>query len=302
VDPRQRYLELNERVFDLYIEDRPDDALQLIAEAPPELSAWRAELAYLSACLNGARGRPQQALQVLEDAAAEGDWWDPSVLGGDDDLAELRDLPAYDSLLAVSVDHWRRANEATDRSGDLLTRPPGSARGLVVALHGAEENASDAVVAWSPAVHLGYAVLAVRSSQRTSPNYRTWPDEDRAAAEIDEAVGRLPDELGRLPVIAAGFSAGGRVALRWALTARPFSVAGVIAVAPAIRPDTIPADPAGPLAPAQLVVGADDDLLADVRTAADRLEPAGFALDVVPGLAHGFPADFPNRLGSWLGA
>ena len=49
-------------------------------------------------------------------------------------------------------------------------------------------------------------------------------------------------------------------------------------------------------------MGADDDLLDDVRTAADGLESAGFVLDVVPGVAHGFPADFPNRLGSWLGA
>ena len=302
MDPRQRYHELNERVFDLYLDDRHDDALRLIAEAPSELAPWRAELAYLSACLNGASGRPEQALQVLEDAAAEGDWWDPSVLGGDDDLAELRSLPAYDSFLAVSVDRWRRANAAIDRSGDVLVRPTEPARGLVVALHGAEENASDAVVAWSAAAYVGYAVLAVRSSQRTSPNYRTWPDEERAAYEIGEAMERLPAELSGLPVVAAGFSAGGRVALRWALTARPSRVAGVITVAPAIRPDAIPTEPIGPLAPARLVVGADDDLLDDVSAAARVLEPAGFALDVVPGLAHGFPVDFSKRLGTWLSA
>jgi len=92
------------------------------------------------------------------------------------------------------------------------------------------------------------------------------------------------------------------VALRWALTARPSAVAGVIAVAPAIRPDAIPTGPVGPLAPARLVVGADDDLLDDVSAAARVLEPAGFALDVVPGLAHGFPVDFSNRLGTWLSA
>jgi predicted esterase len=300
VDRRQRYRELNDRVFGLYAAGRQDEALGLIADSGSELAAWRAELAYLSACLHGSTGRPDAALAALESAAAAGDWWDPSVLDADDDLAEMRGLPGYDALAKASTDQWRRAHKETDRAGDRLVEPADPARGVLVALHGAEEDADDAVAAWGSASRSGYAVLAVRSSQRMSPNYRTWPDQARAVAELSEAVQLLAPGLRALPVVAAGFSAGGRVALTWALSSRPSPVAGVLAVAPAIAPDALPAVPATGLAPARILVGADDDLVDVVSAAGERLRPSGFGLDVVPGLGHDFPADFADRLADWL--
>jgi predicted esterase len=300
VDLRQRYRDLNDRVFGLYAAGRPDEALGLIADAGSDLAPWRAELAYLSACLHGSAGRPDAALATLESAAAAGDWWDPSVLDADDDLAEMRGLPGYDALAKASTGRWQRAHEETDRAGDRLVEPAEPARGVLVALHGAEEDAGDAVAAWGSATSSGYAVLAVRSSQRTSPNYRTWPDQDRAVAELSEAVELLAPRLRALPVVAAGFSAGGRVALAWALSGRPSPVAGVLAVAPAIALDALPTEPATGLDPARILVGAEDDLLDDVSAVGERLRPSGFGLDVVPGLGHSFPADFSDRLADWL--
>jgi dienelactone hydrolase len=300
VDPVHAYRELNEQVFRLYAAGRQDEALRLLDAVDDALAPWQAELAYLRACIHGSLGQPDRAVAALEAAAAEGAWWDPAVLAGDDDLADTRELPAFGPLLEVVAERWRAAHAERDRDGDRLAMPDGPVRGVLIALHGAEEDADDAMLTWRSATESGHAVLAVRSSQRTSPNYRTWPDGERAAAEIADAYAGLPVEVRSLPVIAAGFSAGGRVALRWALTGEPFAAAGVIAVAPAIAVDALPTPLPAALDPARLLVGADDDLAGDVAAVADRLASAGFVLDVFSGLGHAFPVDFRSRLAALL--
>ena len=297
----ETYRALSDSIFSLYAEGDQRAALALLDDLHPDLLPWQAELAHLKACLHGALGEDAEALATLETAHAAGAWWDPAILVDDDDLESLVDNPAFASLVESSRARWVLANADLDRSGDRLALPTGSPRGLLVALHGAEEDAGDAMVAWSAAVENGFAVLAVRSSQRTSPAYRSWPDQTRAAAEIADALGALPPGVRSLPVVAAGFSAGGRVALRWALSAEPCAVAGVIAVAPAVSGDLEQAG-VGALDPAVVVVGGDDDLVHDGVAAGEVLRAVGFRTDVVPGVGHCFPDDFPQRLKAALGS
>jgi predicted esterase len=166
---------------------------------------------------------------------------------------------------------------------------------VVVALHGAGQTAARAAADWAAVLDHGYALVCVESSRRMSPMYRTWPERDRATEDIARALGELPAELRGLPLIAAGFSAGGRAALDWALTAAPTRATGVLVVAPALR--ELPAEAAGPLAPAEVLIGTDDELLEVVDAAAGRLTGFGLSIHRVPALEHEFPADF----GAWLG-
>ena len=304
INPREQYRTLSDTVFRLYAEHRRSEAIDLITESSAELQPWRAELAHLTACLLGSLGNHNEALDTLATAHAAGSWWDPRILVDDDDLAGLREIGRFTGLVESSRGRWERANADQDRSGDRLGLPAAAPRGLVLALHGAEEDADDAMAAWGSATSNGFAVLAIRSSQLTSPRYRSWPDPQRAAAEIAEARRLLPDQLRSLPAVAAGFSAGGRVALQWALSADPFPVSGVIAVAPAASAGTLPPRASrDQLSPALIIVGADDELAEDVVGLAEELDsgPSGhFTLDVVPGLGHGFPDDFPARLAAGL--
>jgi len=299
----ETYRRLSDSVFRLYEDDRQREALTLLAGAGPDLQPWRAELAHLRACLHGSLGEHDRALDALRIAHAAGDWWDPDVLEDDDDLAGLRGRPDFEHLVASSRARWHKANARPDRAGDRLVLPDADPRALLVALHGAEEDADDAVSAWGAMTALGLAVLAVRSSQRTSPRYRSWPDPLRAAQEVGEAHAVLPDRLRSLPIVAAGFSAGGRIALRWSLSADPVPVRGVVAVAPALSVEDLgePVVPSG-LRPAVLVVGADDDLAQDVTALAERLRGSGFTLDVVPGVGHRVPDDLAARLAPALDA
>ncbi|NYV78855.1 alpha/beta fold hydrolase, partial [Streptomyces sp. UH6] len=71
------------------------------------------------------------------------------------------------------------------------------------------------------------------------------------------------------------------------------TVAGVVAVAPAVSVDELPGTRAVPV-PVHLVVGADDDLLDDVRALAGHLP--GCLLDVVEGAGHEVPAEAVRRV------
>nr|WP_238351646.1 phospholipase [Kribbella shirazensis] len=300
----------------LYNEHRYRAAVELLDAESDGLEVWTAELAHLKACLLGAAGDTDESLRVLLDASTAGAWWRPEILTEDDDLAALRDRPEFPELVAVS-----KARVADEPVRPLITLPAGrrSGRpesasaaagpvaGVVVALHGAGQRAEHARRDWAAVVELGYALVCVQSSYRMSPMYRTWPDPEQARADIARALAELPAELAQpavegapgaglqpadgLPIVAAGFSAGGRVALDWALTGQPTPVDGVLAMAPALRqlPET-----GRPLSPATIWIGTDDDLLEVVDEAADRL--TGFTIERIQGLGHTFPADFTARL------
>lgn len=302
MDARSRYRRLNDEVFALYVAARQRDALRLIADRPDALAPWSAELAHLAACLHGSLGEHQAALDVLRDAASDGAWWDPGVLYEDGDLCGVRELSEFGTLVESSRSRWREHTAADDRSGDLLAEPRDPARAVLVALHGSEQDADDAIAAWQPALRCGLAVYAVQSSQRASPRYRHWRDPERAAGELASVRETLPEHLRALPVVAAGFSAGGRIALRWAVGGAPHAVSGVIAVAPAIAPQDLPAADARPLSPARILIGSEDDLLDGVAQVADRLREEGVSIEVVPALGHDLPADFPDRLTMLLNA
>ncbi|MER7244293.1 phospholipase [Kribbella sp. NPDC000426] len=294
MDQTTRYDALVDRAEVLYEAERYGEALELVTAESGGLEPWFAELAHLKACLLGAGGDADAALRALQEASAAGAWWAQGILVDDDDLAGLRGRPEFEELVAVSA-----ARVSDDPVPALIAAPDGPAVGVVVALHGAGQTAAHARQDWAGVLDRGYALICVQSSQRMSTNYRTWPDPEHAASDIRHAMDVLPVELHDVPMIAAGFSAGGRAALNWALTAQPMPVVGVLALAPALR--ELPATAARKLSPATIWIGTDDDLLEVAEGAADKLESFGCTIERIPGLGHTFPADFDERLGDLAG-
>ncbi len=288
--PESRYDQLTDRVAALYDEGLQQVALDLLDAAEPDLQPWAAELAHLRACLHGSLGESTEALTALQQASDAGGWWDEGILTDDDDLAALRPLPAFQRLVALSRDR-----KITSQDAPPIELPTQAAPcGVVVALHGAGQRASHVMRDWAGVLDLGYALVGVESSQLMSPMYRTWPDPVEAAADIARALTHLPTELRELPLIAAGFSAGGRVAIDWATSADPTPVAGVVVLAPALR--VVPDKAHGPLSPASILIGTEDDLLEVVDDAGKQLAGLGFTVDRLPGLGHEIPQDLAVRL------
>jgi predicted esterase len=307
--PEDRYDHLTDRISTLYDEGLQPVALDLLDAADPDLEPWAAELAHLRACLLGSIHETTEALTTLQKASAAGAWWAEEILTEDDDLAALQYLPAFQQLVASS-----RARRVTSEDPPLIQLPSdatqadgagaprraadalGTVRpcGVVVALHGAGQRAGHAMRDWAGVLELGYALVGVESSQLMSPMYRTWPDPAEAAKDIARALDQLPTQLQGLPLIAAGFSAGGRVALNWAVEADPVPAAGVVVLAPALR--GLPEKALSALSPASILIGTADDLLEVVDNAEGQLAGLGFTVDRLPGLGHEFPQDLVERL------
>jgi predicted esterase len=290
-----RYEQLTDRLLALYHEGKQREALELLDPADPDLAPWAAELAHFEACMHGSLGDPESALDVLLRASAAGAWWHHSLLVGDDDLAALREEPEFKQLVELS--RGRTVNDQPAWTIDL----PDAGRpvtGVVVALHGTGQRATRAAKVWAAVVELGYALVCVDSSQLISPQFRTWADRDLVVKDLTAALDALPDELRGLPVIAAGFSSGGRAALDWALTAEPTAVRGVIVLAPSLG--ELPVTAAGLLSPATIIVGTEDHTLAGIDRDADQLAAFGFAIDRIPGLGHTAPEDLDSRLKTLL--
>jgi predicted esterase len=292
--------ELEAEVFRLYGEGRYDEAVELLRNAEPELAPWRSDLAHLAACLLAAAGRPIEALQELQAALASGAWWHPRILVEDDDLAPLAELDGFAGLVAEA--RVRAESDPDMEVEPIVRRPSREPRGVLVALHGAGEDATDAANAWQPAVELGWVVLAVVSTQRNTPTYRSWPDASVGARDVKAALAALSDSERKLPLTLVGFSAGGRQAMLSAFGGDP-AVVGFVAMAPAIRVEHLTDELlAGRTAGTMLLGDDDDDVGPDAVAVYERLRSADEAVELVriPGLGHEFPTDFSRYLSDVL--
>jgi uncharacterized protein len=116
---------------------------------------------------------------------------------------------------------------------------------------------------------------------------------DEGDGEIDDALAVVAEGLRRWPAARfwlAGFSFGGRVALRAAARRAPGNPAGLVTVAPALtRFASGPADVPMPECPWLVVLGDADELIPADETVAlvSALVPAP-TLDLLPGVGHFF--------------
>lgn len=293
-----RYRALDEAVTHLYEGGHFAEALAVLDREAPGLPQRRADTAHLTACLLAVDGRPEEALRALSDALADGAWWSPVILTEDDDLAGLRALPGFASLVRESAARHARANGVP--LPPVVRRPRTAPRGLLVALHGADQDAAQAARDWGAAVESGFVVVAVDSSQRSTPRYRSWPDTGVALRDVTTALAGVDEADGDLPLLAAGFSAGGRIAVLWALSDAPVRPSGFLAVGPALTPEHL-----GPVrreVRGRILLGEHDDVAPGVVGAHERLIATGddVVLETLPRLGHALPPDLPARLPALL--
>ncbi|HEX4700223.1 MAG TPA: alpha/beta hydrolase [Actinomycetes bacterium] len=297
-DPRtaeSRYDALFATVFPLYQQGRYVDALARLDEDPGDLAEWSAMVTEIRACLLALTGRIDAALATLQGGLDAGEWWDPHMLDRDPDLAKARDLPGYDAVLRESGARAAAYNSAASPGPPVVVHPAGTARGVLVVLHGSGGRPAKTAEQWSAAGRAGVVVLAARSSHRTTPATASWVDESTAARDLRSALDHLDADTAALPVIAAGFSAGGRAALQWVVAADPVPVHGAVLVAPSLLAEQVPQEIESPLHGLALV-GGDDPMGVGMLTRGDALRRAGLVIEELPGVGHAYPDDFDARL------
>lgn len=245
-------------------------------------------------------GEREEALSTLEQALDAGCWWSPLSLRRDPDLAPVRGDERFNCVVEASEQRWR-AGFGDDPELSMLS-PVGAATGvLVVALHGSHAFSLDDFVAqWEPLTSLGIALVVPRSTQAAnSDGGATWDDRGRMERDVQLAFERARERFATTRVVIGGFSAGGQSAITTAVLGRPtIDPVGFIAVGAPVDPEIEHAlEQADSSLRGWIVVGDEDWTLDGCLALSERARTIGlpWRIDVVPGVGHAIPDDFPAR-------
>jgi dienelactone hydrolase len=297
--------ELTDRLGSMYAAGAFDRALSELDEHAPTHPDHDVDVAHLRACFLSLTGRPAEAVAVLDRQLARGGWWAEPLLRFDPDLDGARSIAGFDAIVAESGRRWHAAI-AGDRDAWFVLGGSSPVRAVIVVLHGGAGTAGDAGVAWAPAAEAGCTVVVPGRGQpiTSTSHQRNWFDPATTDREVAAAVAQqIGSGAGaQTPVLVAGFSAGGREALRIGLSGSPLAVHGLLLFAPGL-PQTQPTDAAVRAAAGRGVrvatwIGAEDDRLDRVTEFDGRLRDAGVLVteEIDPGIGHRMPDDLAERL------
>lgn len=174
---------------------------------------------------------------------------------------------------------------------------------LLLGLHGATSRAADFWPAWLPVTELGYLLAVPQSSQPAAPDAFCWDDAELAEAELTEHARTLEatHDFDSTRIVLAGFSQGAALAFRLAQRAVPFDARRFLLAAPSLFGPPIDPERAPKLRGA--VVRGDLDPYGEAFPAFEEsCAKAGLPLtiELVQGLGHTYPEDFPARLARLL--
>jgi predicted esterase len=193
---------------------------------------------FWQACLLTRLGKFEQAIQTLEVAVNAGHWWSRAMLEEDEDLAPLKDLPAFQNLVRL-CNQKHTVAQAKSRPELLIIPPQGHVPvylPLMLCLHGRWSSAAEEKAFWEPAAGLGWLVALPKSSQIAGQEKYSWDDQDLARREIQEHINKLiaDFQVDRGKIVLAGFSQGGALAIQLAVAGN-MQAAGFLVVAPGLR-------------------------------------------------------------------
>jgi predicted esterase len=305
----EEFHRVRRQVLSLYRQGRYGEALQAALAAKESFPEKEGEVSFWIACLFCRLGDPEGGLEILQEALERGHWWGERSLLNDPDLEPIRKRLEFKRLLEVCKERQKAAQ--AQAKPDLLLLPPkrrGEKFPLLIALHWFGGTAQAFAPYWEVAREQGFLLAVPQSSQVESEGGFGWTDRERARKELAAHWEKLKSEKRVDPkrVILAGASQGGALAMELALSGEPIPVLGFIAVVPAIR------DPRGLAELAKgavkrgvrgmVITGEYDHFRSTAEAFHAYAQEAGLrcTLEVVPGLGHDFPDDFPSRLGKAL--
>ena len=290
--------ELTSHMLQLYREQKYADAFQIVdqnADCFPEHSA---RTTFWKMCLLSLCGRSNDVITIFQNGLDAGLWWADGQFR-DPDLDEVRNMPAFKRLAAVSQEKYEAARKQIGRDQTILL-PRASASGLyplLIALHGGAGNKDSNLEYWEIARQKGWLVLSPQSTQPLYSGSYSWIEPEQALEDLQFYVEQVSNDhpIDQQRVVIAGFSQGGGMAIYAALSGK-FRARGFIGLASfwndpgSLKPLTGDAQRVR----GYFITGKKDHTLDNLRKIQEVLREnhIQFTEEVHPELGHEFPPDF----------
>jgi predicted esterase len=300
---------LQDRFVALYHEKAYQEVLDLIAQlgTGPAIAGPVDWLPYWSLCMYALLGKQEEALAVFRGALDAGLWFSPTQMASDPDLASLRPLPAFQTL--VDLCQQRLAEAKAQAVPELTVELPAVQDGplpLLMALHGNGSNVESEREHWQKVTGRGWLLAMPQSSQVGGLNAYVWTERERSDDEVRAHLTTLTDSYVIDPerIVLGGFSMGGGQII-WETLRQSVRARGFVALAPYLfnaELDTFDAllassKPAG--LRGYILVGEEDHpCLKVAQKVAALMHTHELACELIirPGLTHDYPPAFAEVL------
>lgn len=287
--------ELTNEMMILYTNGKYADALELVEQHADDFPEESTRITFWKMCLLSLCGQTDDVIYVFQQGLNSGLWWS-EVQFQDTDLDDVRDLPEFKRLIAVSQEKYEEVREHIERDyAILLPEAPASGKyPLLVAVHGRNGNKDSHIEYWDVARRKGWLVLLVQSTQPLSSSSYCWDEPTQGLADLLFYYEQVSQKYQIDPerVIIAGFSQGSGMAIYSALSGK-IDMRGFIGVA------SFWADPGSLTNDTRsvrgyFVTGKKDHTLDKVKEIQRVLKENNiqFEEEVHPALGHEFPPHF----------
>ena len=256
--------------------------------------------------------KPDDAIQLLEDALASGIWYSEVLLRKSPSLQSLQDSPEFEAVL----DRNRQVQEQDQAQlYPLITlRPQGDCQKgdipcpLLIGLHANVSTAQASIDYWKPAGGAGWLVAVPQSSQAMYKDAYVWDDLQVTKEEIQRHYAVLGEQYAIDPeqVILAGHAMGAEVAI-WLALSGAIEVSGFVAINPTgpLMDEVDNWQPlieksAGIPLSGAIIIGEDDHTTSpsSIRSLVEMLNRGGIPceLEVIPGVGQDYHPEYETSL------
>ena len=164
------YTQLLNTALELLDEQGPQQAFDFMQQQSPNIEyANPAQLYNFSYCLAAMCDRTDEAMGLLKEAVyTHGYWYDYTYLMEDEDLAQLRSMPEFETIANLCRQRQQAAQQAAQPV--LCCEETQPNKPVVLVLHGDQQNAAITLPYWQPVKQIGYALAACSSSSHRYPS------------------------------------------------------------------------------------------------------------------------------------
>lgn len=298
------------KIIELYSQKKFKDAYSIIEEMIKKYPAKAGVLYNYAYSVKNLTGDTDGALALMEEAAEKGYWADPKQLVEDPDLQNLRHNPRfkeilnrYSNLAAEGRKNQKPILKILEPSNDAANSS--EPLPLVIALHGNNQSAEDAIEDWKFMTEKGWIVALPQSSQVSMPDAYVWNDFSMAIPEIKahyDAI-RKKYKIDEDRLIIAGFSMGGALSAKLCfeqiIPCRRFILMGPYLKNPSELESAVRSF-SNRKGKGYILVGENDsECIGGAKELFDMLRDNGTecVIDIIPGLAHEYPDNFQEMVG-----